>query len=129
MEFLSLFKPRAAAAGETDNENVVTLRPRYAIRETGDGYEVTVELPGVSAKTLEATVEDGAIDVVGRVAWRAPKSWRALDGDDAARVYRLRLSYGEDVDDRRVDATLADGELRIRLPKVEEKKPRRIAVS
>jgi HSP20 family protein len=93
-------------------------RPRVDVTEADDAIVVHAELPGVEAKDMEVTVADGVLTLKGE-----KRSER--EEEKEGRVYRerffgsfeRRIPIPETVDLDRVDASLKDGVLEVRLPK------------
>lgn len=93
-------------------------QPRVDVAEREDAFVVHAELPGVEAKDIEVTVADGVLTLRGE-----KRSER--EEEQEGRVYRerffgsfeRRLPVPERVDIDRVEASLKDGVLEVRLPK------------
>ncbi len=120
----------AARTGRSGSSDVrPTVKPLYEVKETDDAYGVTVFLPGVTKDTLEITAESGEFRIVGRHAWQQPSGWTALYRESADAPYELTLTHDNAIDADKIAAELRDGVLRVSLPKAEEFKPRKIAVS
>lgn len=117
----------AREAGQRDD--VPTTKPAYRIKETPEGFGLTVQLPGVSKDGLEITAEDDAIRIVGRRAWRRPETWTQLHRESSDAAFELVLGHDHSVDVDKIHAELKDGVLRLSLPKTEAIKPRKIAVA
>jgi HSP20 family protein len=104
-------------------------RPLADISETNDGYQVEVELPGVSKDQLNVELDDRELVITGEVA--EPKQ---EDGKRRRRSTRrtgrfeFRASLPGDVNPEGVSATLTDGVLTVKIPKSEAAKPRRVEV-
>jgi HSP20 family protein len=105
------------------------VRPAYQVAEAKDAYGLTVHLPGVAKDGLELTAGENQIRIFGRRAWKQPEGWTALyrESDDAP--FELVLDHDNSVDPEKIHAELADGVLRVSLPKSEALQPRKIAVS
>jgi HSP20 family protein len=84
------------------------------------------ELPGVAEKDLEITVHDGVLTVKGESHEEEGRSY-IYNGRTFGRFERA-VTLPDQVDSERVEATLANGVLRISLPKVPQAKPRKIAL-
>lgn len=93
--------------------------PNSDVLETEDHLIVKVELPGVEPDDLEVSVHGGNVIVRG--------DKRRRDATDAARFHLAERALGEfrrsihlevPVNTHKAEATLADGLLRIRFPKV-----------
>jgi HSP20 family protein len=106
-----------------------TVKPIYDITETPDAFGVTVQLPGVARGDLEITVEESAVRIIGRRAWRQPECWTALHRETGDAPFELVLAHDNAVDADKIVAEIHDGLLRISLPKHEASKPRKIAVN
>ena len=78
---------------------------------------------------LELTAEEGVFRVVGRRSWKRPEAWTILYRETSDAPYELVLEHENMIDVDKIHAELADGILRISLPKAEALKPRKIAVS
>lgn len=92
---------------------------------------VTTELPGVKLEDLEITAQGKTIGIKG-----ARKE--GGEGDEGMRYLRRERPEGEfsrsielpfQIDAGRVEAKLANGVLRITLPRAENDKPRKISVN
>ncbi len=106
-----------------------TWIPAVDIRETDDALLVHAELPGIAKKDVHVDVHDGVLTVSGE---------RKYEKDvKEENVHRTERSYGRfsrsfslprTVDADKVDATMKDGVLEIRLPKTESAKPKAIEI-
>jgi HSP20 family protein len=104
------------------------LTPLANIVETGDGYLLEAEMPGVSKDGLEISVNNGELVVFGRRAPFVTKGepiYRESRGWDYRRSFELDPS----IDVAKISARLDQGVLRLHLPKAESVKPRRIEVT
>ena len=101
--------------------------PQVDIYETEREVFVEADMPGVPADGVEITLEDGVLAIQGR---RAPEAreGRALLEEYVPGHYLRRFTVAETIDQEGIEAGLADGVLRVRLPKAEPAKPRKIAV-
>jgi HSP20 family protein len=117
-----LGRPGSEAAG------LARWAPAMDLCETSDGYAVTVELPGTKSEDITVECYEHVLTVKGE-----KRSER--DEQDEHRHYSER-SFGRfsrsvrvpsDASDD-VKAKFNDGVLTIEIPKVEEKKPRTVAI-
>lgn len=106
-----------------------TVKPIHDITETAEAFGVTVQLPGVAKDGLEITAGESEIRVVGRRTWKQPAGWTALHRETVDAPFELVLAHDNAVDADKIVAELADGLLRIALPKHEAVKPRKITVN
>lgn len=89
--------------------------PAWRVEQREEGWDVEVDLPGYARDDVTVDVVEGELTVEARRLGEAPE-----DGSDAPviREHRLRLSLPEDVDVAAVEGGLADGQLRLHLPRV-----------
>ncbi|MCD8040495.1 MAG: Hsp20/alpha crystallin family protein [Clostridia bacterium] len=99
-------------------------RMRTDIKETKDGYQLAVELPGYDKKDIHVTLEDGYLTV------SAQKSDKQEPDRENGEKYVLkecnvscRRSYyvGEDIEQDKIKAKYENGVLCLTLPKEEPK--------
>jgi HSP20 family protein len=104
------------------------VAPNVNIFETGDGYLLEAEMPGVNKEGLEVTVEGSEITITGRRGAEAVPGqplFRERHTADYRRVFELDPA----IDTAKVSAKIAQGILTVTLPKSEQVKPRKIVVS
>ena len=117
----------------TTRGNVRSLRrwiPAVDLVEDGDHYVLRADLPGVSEKDVSVEVHDNVLTISGE-----RKSEHEQRGEGFRRVERasgrflrsLRLPEG--VDPEAVKASFDKGVLAVSIPKPEQSKPRRVAIS
>ncbi|HKI87038.1 MAG TPA: Hsp20/alpha crystallin family protein [Thermoanaerobaculia bacterium] len=104
--------------------------PAVDIREDDNALKMFVEVPGMDRKDVNLSIEDNVLTVSGE---------RRFEKDvEKEEYHRIERAYGtfsrsftlpRNVDPEKVKATYKDGVLTIELPKVEEAKPRKIAIS
>jgi HSP20 family protein len=116
-----------------------TYAPRAAVRaasfpalnvwEVGDHLYAEAELPGVNSEDIDVSVVAGDLTIRGH---RNPQT------EEGTAVHRRERGTGEftrvvrlpiEVDADRVEATLKDGVLLVKLPKAETAKPKKIKVA
>jgi HSP20 family molecular chaperone IbpA len=119
---------RASAPAATEPASV-GLKPVFDVSETPEAYRLTVRLPGVAKEGLELTADSGQFRVVGRRAWTQPEGWTAVHRETADAPYELVLAHDNVLNVDQIQAELADGVLRVTLPKTEALKPRKISVN
>jgi HSP20 family protein len=95
----------------------------------GEDVWIHMDLPGVAADSLDVTV-DGSVLTVS-----AQRNWQREDGDQvylAERrrgAYRRQVHLGDGLDAERIEASLIDGVLTLRIPVAEAAKPRKIPIN
>lgn len=116
--------PRASEYANTTNWS-----PAVDIRETESAYIIRADVPGVSAKDIEITLENNVLSISGHREGEIKK-----DEDGYRRIERYsgrfarHFNLPDTADAEKVDANVKDGVLEVVLHKKEASKPRRIAV-
>lgn len=89
--------------------------PAWRVEKREEGWDLEVDLPGYAREEVTVDVAEGELTVEARRVGVAPE-----DGSDAPvlREHRLRLTLPDDVDVAAVEGGLADGQLRLHLPRV-----------
>jgi HSP20 family molecular chaperone IbpA len=104
------------------------LQPPVNIFEDADGIILEADMPGVSKDRLKLLVDQDSLLVEGDVRVDVPEGMQALYADVPSTSYRRSFALSGELDVERIDATLKDGVLTLRLPKRAEVRPRRIEV-
>ena len=112
----------------TAGEAGYTLRPRFNIFEDRDGITLEADMPGVSKDRLHVQVEKDILLVEGDVHLALSEGMEAVYADVRATRYSRSFALSGELDVEHVDASLKDGVLRLRIPKREEVRPRRIEI-
>jgi HSP20 family protein len=107
----------------------VSWTPPVDIGETTEGYEFTVELPGLRPEAVEVEVKDNTLTIKGeRKEENLKEDHRYLHRERPhgrfARVFRLSKAVNADG----VTAAYTDGVLSVTVPFRAEAKPRKIVV-
>jgi HSP20 family protein len=101
--------------------------PATDIYETDDGLTLVAELPGVRPDGLAVTVEDNVLVIRGEPRAAANEGDVLLQEFTPGAFYRA-FQLSADYETAKIQATLKQGLLTLRLPKSERLKPRRIEV-
>ncbi len=108
----------------TTNRPVVM--PMDAWRE-GDRFVIEFDLPGVSKDSVELDVERNVLTVrAERMAGNG--DWEPLASERPRGMFSRQLVLGDNLDLDRIEATYADGVLRLNVPVAEKAKPRKIEI-
>jgi HSP20 family protein len=98
--------------------------------ETGDHFVLRADLPGLSEQDVNIELEDSVLTISGE---RKAEHEERKEG-----YYRLERSFGsfrrsltlpEGVNPERVKAAFDRGVLEVHVPKPEQRKPRKVAIS
>jgi HSP20 family protein len=104
------------------------ISPVVNIYEEKDGYLLEAEMPGVGKDGLEITLEGNELTITGR------RNAESVDGEllfrERSRVnFQRTFELDPAIDTARINAKMNQGLLTLTLPKSEQVKPRKIAVS
>jgi HSP20 family protein len=102
--------------------------PTADIYETQDALTVVLEMPGVAKGNVDVRVEDGLLNVEGRLDLSKYEGLQPLYTEYNIGHYSRSFQLSNKIDQNRIEADFKDGVLSLRLPKVEETKPRSIEV-
>lgn len=114
-----------------DNSKVVTSHwsPAVDIREDENQYVLLADLPGVEAKDIDVTMDDGVLTLKGQ-----RDEVKEEERDGYHRVERTRgnfyrrFSLPDIADASRINAVGKNGVLEITIPKLEKALPQKIEV-
>ena len=104
--------------------------PAMDLLETDEQFVLRADLPGIDESDVKIELEDNVLTVSGE-----RKSERESDGEGFHRVERQFGSFSRSltlprgVDPEAVSAAFDRGVLEVRIPKPEQRKPRRIEIS
>jgi HSP20 family protein len=116
---------------EKKEEGTIPTRvflPATDIYESEDALTVVLEMPGVDKDDVAVRIEDGVLNVEGRLDFSKYQNlvpiYTEYNIGNYARSFRLSAK----IDQSKIAAEMNDGVLSLVLPKVEEAKPRTIQV-
>jgi HSP20 family protein len=118
---------------ELDEKEETTIAARVFlpiadIYETQDALTVILEMPGVEKDNVEVHVEEGVLNVAGRLDLSKYKGLQPLYTEYNIGHYSRSFRLSSKIDQGKIGAEMNDGVLSLTLPKVEEAKPRTIKV-
>jgi HSP20 family protein len=116
---------------EKTEETTIPARvflPTADIYETQDALTVVLEMPGVEKSNVDVRVEDGVLEVQGRLDLSKYQGLQPLYTEYNVGHYARSFQLSSRIDQNKIGAQLKDGVLSLTLPKVEEAKPRSIEV-
>ncbi|MBI5600536.1 MAG: Hsp20/alpha crystallin family protein [Gemmatimonadetes bacterium] len=104
--------------------------PAVDVKETSDALLFDLEMPGVAEDRLEITCEGGVLAISGE------KSAVKKEGDEGKwhivertfGSFRRSFQLPTNVHEDKIEATLTNGVLHLRVPKMELPKPKKIEV-
>jgi HSP20 family protein len=130
MSDLRFFEPFFGRFNFLDEQmNSGTWAPAVDVAEETDKILVRVEVPGMKQEDLKVNFEDGLLSVSGE---------RQFERNESRNYHRIERTYGSfvrtfslprSVDAGKIAANYRDGILEIEIPKLEEAKPKQIAIN
>ena len=98
--------------------------------EEGEQYVLRANLPGVREEDVKVELDDDVLTISGE---RKSEHEERRDGyhriERASGSFSRSLTVPDGVDPERVQARFENGVLEVRVPKPEQRKPRRVAIS
>jgi HSP20 family protein len=104
--------------------------PQMDFVERQEAFLITLDVPGMKKDDFNVDFHDGTLTISGERA--------TTERSESDLVLRAERSYGQftrtfalprTVNDKKIEASYADGVLTVVVPKSEESKPRRIKIS
>ena len=112
-------------------EQKVTRRevtPGYHFDESDEAFTVKVELPGVTEKSVDLTVENRTLSITAENTVGRYEGYERVLNELPEVRYRTSFELPERVDSQAIKAAMKNGVLILTLPKRAEVKPHKIAV-
>ena len=113
-----------AAAGRPEP----ALLPPVDVVEDGTGITLYADLPGVPKDRLTLRVEGDQLAIEAEAVLAVPQGMEPTHVEVGLSRYRRTFTLSKELDADKVAAELANGVLRVRIPKAEHAQPRRISV-
>jgi HSP20 family protein len=104
--------------------------PPIDLVEAEDHFVLKADLPGLAESDVNIEVQDGTLTISGeRKAEheQREKGWYRIERSFGS--FNRSLTLPDGVDPDRIEASFNHGVLEVRIPKPEERKPRRISIS
>ena len=104
--------------------------PPMDLVETDDDFVLRVDLPGLSEEEVKIELEDNVLTISGeRKAEHEQRKEGYYRVERASGIFARSLTLPEGVEPSGVTAKFDRGVLEVRIPKPEERKPRKVAIS
>jgi HSP20 family molecular chaperone IbpA len=109
-------------------ESERAIRPPVDIFEDETGITVQADMPGVSKERLNVHIGNDTLSIEGKTDITIPEGMEALYADVRSTRYQRSFSLSSELDGDKVDASLKDGVLTLRIPKRGQYQPHKIEV-
>lgn len=102
--------------------------PAVDIYESEEAVYLRAEMPGVDKGGVDINLENDTLTIRGAKAANGGEGEQVLRREFETGHYLRRFTIAESIDQEKIEATMADGLLKLTLPKVEPARPRKIEV-
>ncbi|WP_423455701.1 Hsp20/alpha crystallin family protein [Ottowia sp. VDI28] len=118
----------SASSQERSRYSEAALTPPVDVVEDGNGITLYADLPGVSRDKLNLHVESDTLTIEAESGLTAPEGLASHHTEvGLARFHRV-FTLSKELDTEKISAELAQGVLKLRIPKAEHAQPKRIEV-
>ena len=124
---LKIQEKKTAGPGDESTKNEACFAPHVDIYETEQEVSVVADMPGVTPEGVTLALEENILTIQGQRAMQKRPGRVILEEYENGKYLR-RFAVDETRDQERIEASLADGVLRVRLPKAAPAQPRKIQV-
>ena len=104
------------------------VSPAVDIFEDAGGITLLADMPGVSKDRLDVKLDGDTLSVQGRVQLDGLAEMHALWAEVNVPRFQRTFTLSRELDASRIEASLKDGVLTLRVPKQAHAQPRRIEV-
>lgn len=102
--------------------------PRADIYETDDTIILLADIPGADENSTDITLEKNVLTLNANVDWNMPGDYGLNYGEYGIGDYQRSFTLSDEIDRENIEATVANGVLRLRLPKSGPAKTKKISV-
>lgn len=118
------------AGGEVEQTHTGPVyTPAVDIFETTENITVLADMPGVKAEDLQIDLRESVLTLRGRAASPEGDNEVTEAREFGPGTFYRRFTLADTINQSQIQAKLANGVLRLELPKAEASKPRQIPVS
>jgi len=104
------------------------LTPPVDVVEDAGGITLYADLPGVSRENLNLHVEADTLSIEAQADLATPQGLQTSHTEVGLGRFRRVFTLSKELDTQNVSAELAQGVLRLRIPKAAHAQPRRIDI-
>ena len=114
-------------AGELEAQTP-PLIPPVDVTEDDTGITLLADLPGAVKESLSIDVNGDMLTIEAPLSLGDPPDLQAVYAEIRSGRYRRSFTLSRELDSQHIEASLKDGVLKLRVPKLEKARPRRIEV-
>jgi HSP20 family protein len=124
---IKIQEKKTASPNDETTKNEACFAPHVDIFESEADVTVIADMPGVTTEGIDLSLEDNILTIQGhRPSQKQPG--RIILEEYESGHYLRRFTVAETIDQDRIEASLADGVLKVRLPKAVPAQPKKIEV-
>lgn len=110
--------------------NTTVLTPAVDIVETEQGYTIAADVPGMDRENVDVFFENGVVTLkASRNSNKEEKVGEAIHREFRHTSYERSFRVSDDVDGEKISAEIANGVLRVNLPRKASSAKKTIAVT
>ena len=98
------------------------------VKEEQDAFVIIATLPGLEADDLNIEILENVVDISGEFVKDAEEDDNYLRSERAVGNFHRRMRFSTKLEAANAEASLKNGILTLRVPKVEEERPKTIKV-
>ena len=102
--------------------------PRADIYETNKEIFVLADVPGANENTIDITLEKNVLTINAYIEPTIPSGFDVAYAEYEEGDYQRSFRLSDEIDRDKIEATVTEGVLRLRLPKSQEAKTKKISV-
>jgi HSP20 family protein len=102
--------------------------PRADIYETHDDVVVIADIPGADEKSVDITLEKNVLTINAYPLDYQPEGYTTVYSEYGMGDYQRRFVISNEIDQEKIEASVKNGVLHLRLPKAGPAKTRKITV-
>jgi len=106
-----------------------TFVPRADIYETDKEIVVLADIPGANEKTVDITLEKNVLSINAYIEPSIPSGFEVAYAEFEEGDYQRSFRLSDEIDRDKIEATVSGGVLRLRLPKSQEARIKKISVN
>lgn len=103
--------------------------PRTNLHDAGNQLELLAEVPGMSKDDLNIKIQGNYLEISGTRKTDAPEKYKVHRVEREAVSFTRSFTLPADINTEKVEASLKNGILSLKLPKSEAAKPKMITIN
>jgi HSP20 family molecular chaperone IbpA len=128
LELQDIEKQEVDFSGAERTRERLAFVPRTDIYETGEAITVVVDMPGVDETTVDITLDNNVLTINGYVKPMKPEGHSLAHVEYRVGDFERTFTLSDEIDREGIEAVVADGVLRLHLPKNTAARIRKIAI-